>query len=1353
MTVLLVLLASSVSATDLSVAVTVNGQPVRYINPAYEQLVDLTFTTDVHEGILALDLTALSQGLMHRFILGQDCTWNESENVCTLTRVPFHPASERMNISYDFQVGGQRIPGRITKSFILDTSRPVVTNIDAGVCDEHQCIIGSGLPANVTITLQDSTASFDKHLLFYRLGPTVFNIENCTDLTCKGRATVVCSDEQRLDLLVVEANGIPSQDDAGNPVEPSELRRVVCDAKAPRILNVTTNGTALLGLIADDGELRITALIDEAVSHVTMTAWTKEVQANVSENTTMSAQCKKTTNTEQRCTLAVPHLKAGRQLDVPLLFVDEVGNSVKARLTIPHILHMANASTRPDFFSARATTTTPSVINRVALQLALDNAIDYPHFINYEFTRHDAGAKILHQEMKPESCAEVLEPRSPGDAFQPNPEENWTSAQALYLQTRVFDPLADWNTQNRVDASFLKLDTSELQRDMILVRCNLSLVVEKDGVYYPTPEEETLYWPLKLRESKLGAPGEAFITKINEQRDYLEGGTMGLIGQANKLFSTFSQLCQLQDILSIINMYGLSVEGIGHLMMTGIGQSLIMQGKGMSGAMLQTSFALWAPHFFQRSGAEKAMQNADKKIQGGLAQANTKAGVSLRNFCDWVHCNTGQRINEEKSESNKWAVDNGLVTAGGKPKGGEMTDSSFIKPADSQNSVYGATLNRMTSNLNTPDVQNSLIMSLATKCWSGVVNNLNKWRLIECGYLACLKEQAAGGHGLAVCERTRGVAMCRQIMGEVFELPYVRVVKNLLSNINTVVQNPLLILRDKLQNEVCINAVYDDISLKGFGCRVMDALGYVKDFDYITETNGLFSYPYQADLCTKALCEGDECDRTTNSWLEGILNRGYTGDQWRRMKMAELREKADERVYGKDYEQLKKELEMWRKAPATGSDDLTSYPALAAYAKQNGLQVTINAHTYNKMKNGAKKGESAKAFYTKMLGGCTGDNCDEKIDEFIFDIEQGYGAQNSAELERNAKTGVTDATSAAYKVYNNLKKENKRVSKYITCTGSSCSSSCEDSSKLCARVNQFAKELTKTNTAADLIACGSGSDLKLYKSGKDCTDCSKGDCTTVDTTALTSEQEQVAEKENAKMFYTWIDQMLGIIFDKLQSEGKLDFLTLKGWGFGDFADTADKLLNSERWKQDICNPAGAFSDFTQDDGSVYAWESGAYRALLTFAAERLPIGERAEDGAGTTLYTISFVAVSPDDTNEVRVTLEPGGKTVNEEPVQLPKGVVTSQAWSLTNETVYEQVCIMFSKPFPDEQGETRFCRPIEPNAYDRGGVTNETIDFGAENPYEPVAYGTGVGNTGLGGFGAGNGFGVPGTGFGGGGR
>ncbi len=1340
--ILLLILVGSVTAASLTMQFSTNGQPVRYANPDHEQLIDLTIKTDVREGILTLDLSALTPGLTHRFILGQECSWDENatSNTCTLLHIPFKPANTTVTVPYEFLISGQRVTGNVTEQFTLDTSQPIVTNINAGVCDEHRCIIGSGKATNVTITLQDSTASFDRRLLFYRLGPRTFSVQNCTGLTCTGTATVTCSDEQRLDLLVVDANGVPSQDDAGNPVIPGNLRRVVCDAKPPRVLNISAKGTALLGLIADNGELHITALIDEAVSHVTMTAQTRGVQENVSENETLSAQCEKTVNTQQRCSLTVPNLKAGRELKVPLTFTDEVGNTVQALLTIPRILHMANASTNPDFFGASATATTPAVINRAALQLALDNAIDYPHFINYEFTRHASGAKVLHQEMKPESCEEVLEPRGAGDPYQPNPDENWTSAKALYLQTRIFDPQADWQSPNRVDASFLKLDTSELQSDLILVRCNLSLVVEKDGVLYPTPEQETLYWPVKLRDSKLGAPGDAFIKKINEQRDYLEGGTMGLIGQANKLFSTFSQLCQLQDILSIISMYGLTMEGMGHLMMTGIGQSLIMQGKGMTGAMLQTSFALWAPYFMKRSGTEKALQGGDEKIQGALAKANTKAGVSLRNFCDWVHCNTGQRINEEKS---KWAVSNSLVTAGGNPE--QPTESSFIKPTQSQNSFYGATLNKITSNLNTPDVQNSLLMSLATKCWSGVVYNLNKWRLIQCGYLQCLKEQAAGGHGLAVCDRTRGVAMCRQIMGEIFELPYVRTVKNLLSNINTVVQNPLFILRDKLQNEVCIKAVYDDITWKGFGCRVMNALGYVKDFRYITDTNGIFSFPYQVDLCTKALCEGDECDRTTNSWLEGILNRGYTGDQWRRMKMVELQEEADKRLYGEDYEKLKKELIKWHTFDKDDAAAIAKYPALFAYAKENGLEVTKDGHTYNKVKEKGDetRGETAEEFYTGVLGGCT-DNCDAVAASFVDDIEHGYGARNSAEADRNKKIGQSDPEAAVYRTFNNLSRD-KHARDFVTCNGGSCEvvESCNNlKSHLCERARKYVAAMQQNLQSANLIACGSGKDLKLYKSGKDCSSCDAGGCTPVDTTALTSAQEQAAKKEDAKMFYAWVDQMLGMLLTKLQSEGKLDFLTLKGWGLGDFADTADKLLNPERWKEDVCNPAGAFSDFTQDDGSVYAWENGAYRAVLTFAAEQLPIGERAGGGKPTTLYTVSFVAV-PKKENEAVVTLEPGAKKVQEDPVQLPKDVVTSKAWSLQDAKEYTSVCIAFTHPFPDDNGESRFCRPIEPNAYDRGGVTNETIDFGVDNPYSEPDFGTqGMENNGLGGLSGGLGYG-----------
>ncbi len=1132
--------------TILSFDLTVNGHSVQYVSPVHPQLVDVEVTTDTNLGYLYLTLSelhsdpAIAASYVDRRIDLSQCLHNATSNItsCVLPNLLIMPANTTVTIPYRFHYGGGGRRGNITHVFQLDEIAPTVTSIETELCDELKCFVGSGIPTEVTIQLEDSVGTFHRHLIFYKLGSTTFNANNCSGTTCYGRATVTCGDEARLDLAVVSANGIPSQDDAGNPVtNPGEVTRVVCDAKAPANVNVVTRGTGVLGVIAEDGELEITATLTDAVTRVTMTAWTYEVQRNVSENATESIECDRTQNFEQECSMSIGNLAHGRNLQVPLVFTDAVGHETTSTLYIPRILKVANATTKPSFFTAKATAATPDPINRAALQLALDNAIDYPQFINYEIKRQSSGARIYRQVMDVESCQLVEAPESVDNPYGPDDDENWTMGADLYVNTKIFYPDADWDEPNRIDASFLRQDTSELPSETILVRCNLTLTVEKDDTIYTVPEVETLYWPVNLRNSKLGDPGEAFINKINEQRDYLEGDTMKLIGYADQLMATFSQLCSMQQVVNIISQYGLGTEGIGRLMMAlPVGQALMQAGSGITGPMLMMSMSTWSGQ--ARSGAQGAADTAVNTV----TEAGEEAEGKLRQFCDWVHCNTAQRMNDPDDPNY---VENKLVSADDEWLQG-------LQGVGGDDQFYSAAVDKMTGNLSRPDVSNSLIMSIATRCWSGVVFNLNKWRQIECGYLQCLKEQAAAGHTIAVCEETRGTLMCRQVLGEVFELPYVRTITNLMGNVNRVIQNPLILVKSYYEDSVCgEETLYNDISLKGFGCRLLTTLSYTDDFSYVTGPGSMsdqFIYPYQADLCQNALCEEEDCELTTNSLIEKLIpGLGYSGDNYRM-----IRRQANERE--------------------------------------------------------ARERQTASATPP----------AEEETEE-----------EPEEEAEEETETG---------------------------------------------------------ETAEDESAPGRGSRYNPQ------------------TTAT---------------FYNWVEGM-GNVFIQYYGEEATSWALMSNWGDEELADDIDRALNAERWKDDLCNPTGRFGDLTEDDGAVYAWQAGHYRAVLTFAAEFLHVGERADDpSSDQILYIASAVAVSPWDDNSYTATLEPGAKALTSEPVSLAEGEVVNEYWSLNSSIEYAQICITFTKSFPQPGADKRYCRPIQPSAYDRGGVTNETIDFGQTDPYE----------------------------------
>jgi hypothetical protein len=86
----------------------------------------------------------------------------------------------------------------------------------------------------------------------------------------------------------------------------------------------------------------------------------------------------------------------------------------------------------------------------------------------------------------------------------------------------------------------------------------------------------------------------------------------------------------------------------------------------------------------------------------------------------------------------------------------------------------------------------SLVLSLATGCLPGIVHNLQKRRQVECYYVLCLKNAAAEGVSLYVCDEQKAYLECMFIYGEIFQIvPFASFFKGLAENIETIFADPL----------------------------------------------------------------------------------------------------------------------------------------------------------------------------------------------------------------------------------------------------------------------------------------------------------------------------------------------------------------------------------------------------------------------------------------------------------------------------------------------------------------------------------------------------------------------------------
>jgi hypothetical protein len=701
---------------------------------------------------------------------------------------------------------------------------------------------------------------------------------------------------------------------------------------------------------------------------------------------------------------------------------------------------------------------------------------------------------------------------------------------------------------------------------------------------------------------------------------------------------------------------GLSVELVGLLLMsTPAGPAVAKGGNLLWFTFLSTDNPLWGGKLTSLFGGSSG--TVSQGVNAGQSAASNEAGGILRKICGYVHCTNAANL---KNDGN-WLQSGDLSSALGISKDSVLHD--YI------------------SNLNQPDPSNSIIMSIKTQCWPGVIYNLNKYRQIDCGYIQCLKDNAYYGDSVTPCELGKGVKLCRFVTSEAFELPYVNIFKNLAANLNRVIQAPLsLLLRNLVQSKVCAPATDHEITYKGFACQLMKTMLKQRDFQSVTQSNQVFSYPTTADLCDQALCTGDQCSHPTKSYIEQLLpGSRLPGDLGRQQA-----------VQTRDNKNLAQNLSHDLVQGWDGSKPLTD--SMNQYKQQNNM-------------NDAQ----AQAFFTSISKGCTKD-CGKDLFNLIT---QGNQPTNYADYNLLVRGKLGPEVVNAYQSFSAF--TNKASS--FTCNQNDinkCQVTCDVKNPDCLTLKRNLDSWQASLKKGGRTACqGADGQWNLCPAGTDCSKPINCEPQTIANAEAASQAEK-AKYEKQLQFYSWVDKLGTVAYGYLRERGQLDALFLSGWGsWGkQVSTTAAEYLDPEQWKNNLCNPNGAFSDYTDESGSVYTFQAQTYRAVLTFAAEILPV-------EGRYLYTVSVTAVSPNSDNTLRVTLEPGNHAVLTN-VTMAKGAQIQLGTVVNDTAVYKQVCVSFTQPFPDPGKQSRYCRTIQPNAFNRGDPTNGTMpDFGVTNPYQ----------------------------------
>lgn len=770
----------------------------------------------------------------------QSCTKANTTIHCFLPPFTFRTTNDSIPISYVTQISGAvSQPQETGISLILDTTSPTLGKIQTGFCDGDQCFVAGNTPTPISVTFEDTLTSFQYRLVFLgkKASASIAQITECAGNTCIGNITIPCTDGEEFQMEMKSAGGITSREDAQNPILPAtQPQTFTCKTKGPEILNITRVANGIAGQAVSGGTITFTARIRSPISQVTGILTAPNITGNASANTTIppiTATCRpasdSTDNHLHDCTWQVQQLNAGTY-DVELRVDDALGlyDSAKERVTV---LRLASAPSNGslNLFSHKIIAVSPEAINRMALDLARNNYLPYPLYVTYELQKTKGNTRLFRQEIA--SCAYKL----------PN-ETNYTGAYNLFSfggsrsESHILYPTSDGSGRNRLNLQIRAAPEVLAKSDTFNVRCTLALSVAEGDTLYSEPENETLTFDIRLRESPLGTPGQAFVDKIKYEEERLAGSDQEFLLKLREIRATMDGICT-------------TIESINGAITLGTGVTNIIK-VARDAAATNPFTAAAVP------GLQAGLEGADK-VTGTIddAKAGTwyTAGTWIRNICYQVNCRGNVEYGMQKALQEQMPDILNNVCPG----------EGANKPAKSETNIDigGTPASDVCRSLTVPNVEDSFVMSALSLCAGGMIYNAGKWQDINCGYLQCLKEQSLSGSSTAVCEVARGHKMCTQFVGEVFELPFVNIATNLAENVNGIIENLPQYVTRWLANRACkkIPLTPPNGDWKQMGCRwlgvALDAL------DYADATKRGFDKPMSDNaICLEALCNKEDGD-------------------------------------------------------------------------------------------------------------------------------------------------------------------------------------------------------------------------------------------------------------------------------------------------------------------------------------------------------------------------------------------------------------------------------------------------------------------------------------------------------------
>jgi hypothetical protein len=892
---------------------------------------------------------------------------------------------------------------------------------------------------------------------------------------------------------------------------------------------------------------------------------------------------------------------------------------------------------------------------------------------------------------------------------------------------------------HRIDLTFDPAnDQTNAMDDSFTILCNISAYQRVGKNVLSNPQILIVEMPFTLRNSQLSAPGEQYIKKIQDTEKSLNGSTQKLITDLNKKLVFVQKICDSKQFLDYAQLSGVVVQTAGmglNMAFPGAGDTLLNTGDGIVKAIEKVDDNNWNPP-----------PDRFSKNQRLASQLTPKSGGSMLGFlsqaCEFLSCNLAM---------NKWGID---TMDSGVATGLENAAKDLPLGIGSE----------LTDSLQSSDLKNSMAMSVMKLCLPGIVYNLNKYQQMQCEYLQCLKLYAATGLDVSQCDVMLASKTCAIYVGEAFELPFVRLGKNLFSNAGDLVRQSygrgfaalITWVRD---NTMCDKPSSAQVML----CHIPEAIQqYLSTQKKSVRATSLY-YEDTRDFCGTAGCVGPACYENDAKVLGVLLPRYMPTAQqsaemqnmYRYGSLYDTSYHITNAYYAPDPTTRQNNIIAWNKEIARyntehnykGDKAIPPIPenaddaALARYANNFNVNdvaggTTNNGNTNNPTPNTppidpyiayANAISQQTAIYTNIY----------ENDAYNFGLPRTQPENhNIQDVQRQASKPTQQQTFA--NLDSMLPGENN-----IYATQSEGQAKSNGLGYYYFDGNTLMYD-TKTVCVPPCVISPKDVTIPIltYDSEGLPDDFNNEIMTNPEYDALTKRANElwnekrnleVADKdrqlkEDAFAAYVAEKHAYTLVTTFMSVLGFQKFMTSEYWigklPGAQFVTSVADSLDTDRWKNSLCNPDNGllYSGGDQPEGTVYQCSGSGgtgCRIVLTFGAEyQKYIVFNATSNTNKTkyLYTVSYF-VGPVRT-DVKYNIKLKGITgagkdplmrFNTSYIILPADKYDQNADVFLLNNSYSQICFVFQKDFPNQgDGPLEKCRTIKENVFNTGRPLTE---------------------------------------------